>query len=338
MSFSIGPYRFEGSAILAPLASVTSAPFRQICLDHGCSFAVTEMVASEALVRDARKSLLRTDRAPSESTLVVQLFGGDPLVMARAAALVVERAGASILDVNMGCPVRKILGAGAGVALMRDPDRAEAIVRAILAAVGDRVPVTVKMRAGWDDESITAPELARRLEGAGIAAVCVHARTKEQVHSGRSRWEVIERVREAVSIPVFGNGGVKSADDAREMRAATGCEAVMIGRGALGNPWIFTSVRQDADYVPPVAERFAVIRRHYALYVEHSGEPTAAREMRKHLCWYLRGLPGSAMVRARMQGLSTSHDILSTLAAFEESLHRGTAVASSADYGAEQSE
>lgn len=334
MSFSIGPFQFEGSAILAPLASVTSAPFRQICLEHGCSFAVTEMVASEALVRDARKSLRRTDRAPSERVLVVQLFGGDPLVMARAASLVVERAGASILDVNMGCPVRKILGAGAGVALMREPDRAEAIVRELIRAVGDRVPVTVKMRAGWDDESITAPELARRLEGAGIAAVCVHARTKEQVHSGRSRWEVIRRVREAVSIPVFGNGGVKCADDAREMQASSGCDAVMIGRGALGNPWIFSSIQRGSDCVPSIAERFTVIRRHYALYAEHSGESTAAREMRKHLCWYLRGLPGSALVRARMQGLSTTRDVLSTLADFEESLNRGTAVASSADYGA----
>jgi len=334
MSFSIGPFQFEGSAILAPLASVTSAPFRQICLEHDCSVAVTEMVASEALVRDARKSLQRTDRAPSERVLVVQLFGGDPLVMARAASIVVERAGASILDINMGCPVRKILGAGAGVALMRDPDRAEAVVREIIQAVGDRVPVTVKMRAGWDDENITAPALAQRLEGAGVAAVCVHARTKEQVHSGRSRWEVIQRVREAVRVPVFGNGGVKCAADARDMLASTGCDAVMIGRGALGNPWIFTSIRRGTDYVPSVSERFAVIRRHYALYVEHCGESTAAREMRKHLCWYLRGLPGSAMVRARMQGLSTTHDVLSTLAAFEESLHGGTAVASSADYGA----
>ncbi|HQP39014.1 MAG TPA: tRNA-dihydrouridine synthase family protein, partial [Polyangiaceae bacterium] len=191
MTLTIGPHAFEGTAVLAPLASVTSAPFRQICLEHGCSFAVTEMVASEALVRDARKSLRRTERAASERVLVVQLFGADPRVMAQAAALVVERSGASILDVNMGCPVRKILGGGAGVALMRDPERAEAIVREMIRAVDGRVPVTVKMRAGWDDESITAPELARRLEGAGVAAVCVHARTKEQVHSGRSRWEVI---------------------------------------------------------------------------------------------------------------------------------------------------
>mgnify|MGYP000943734371 CR=1 FL=1 len=334
MTLTIGPHAFEGTAVLAPLASVTSAPFRQICLEHGCSFAVTEMVASEALVRDARKSLRRTERAASERVLVVQLFGADPRVMAQAAALVVERSGASILDVNMGCPVRKILGGGAGVALMRDPERAEAIVREMIRAVDGRVPVTVKMRAGWDDESITAPELARRLEGAGVAAVCVHARTKEQVHSGRSRSEVIRLVREAVRIPVIGNGGIRSAGDAREMMEASGCDAVMVGRGALGNPWIFSSIRDGLDGHPSVEERFAVIRRHFELYVAHSGEATAAREMRKHLCWYLRGLPGSAMVRARLQGLSTSEAVLGALDGFEASLRAGTVVASAADFGA----
>jgi tRNA-dihydrouridine synthase B len=332
MTFSIGQLLFDGCAVLAPLASITSAPFRQICLEHGCSFAVTEMVASEALVRDVRGALIRMDRAASERVLAVQLFGSDPTTMARAATLAVERAGAAIVDINMGCPVRKILGCGAGVALMRDPDRAEAIVRAVVEACGHAACVTVKMRAGWDENSITAPELARRVEQAGARAVVVHGRTRDQVHAGASRWDVIREVKQSVRITVIGNGGIKSPADAASMMQHTGCDAVMIGRGALGNPWLFEAIRSDRTQTPTLVQRFAVIRRHLSLYIDYATERVAAREMRKHLCWYLRGLPGSSMVRARLQTMTSAEQIEDAIAAFECALMRGEVRPSSDDF------
>lgn len=332
MGLSIGSLAFDGAAVLAPLAAITSVPFRQICLEHGCSYAVTEMVASEALVRNVRAVITRMDRAPGERVLAVQLFGSDPQVMARAAALAVERAGAALIDINMGCPVRKILGCGAGVALMRDPDRAEAIVRATVAACGEAAPVTVKMRAGWDDANVNAPELARRVEGAGARAVTVHARTREQVHAGSSRWDVLREVKQVVSIPVIANGGIKSVDDATAVLGYTGCDAVMVGRGALGNPWIFEFMASGRTRQVPSAERFAVIRRHLALYVDYAGERAACLEMRKHLCWYLRGLPGSAMVRAQLQTMSSPEQIERVLGGFEAALGRGELRASDGDF------
>ena len=322
MSFSIGPIELQGNAVLAPLAAVTSAPFREICLQHGCSYAVTEMIASEALVRDVPGAIVRMERAASERVLAVQLFGSDPRVMARAAELAV-RAGASIVDVNMGCPVRKILGCGAGVALMREPDKAEAIVRAMVAACASAAVVTVKMRAGWDDQSITAPALAKRLEDAGAAAVAVHARTRDQVHGGASRWEVIHQVKQSVRIPVIGNGGIKTEADARAMMEATGCDAVMIGRGALGNPWIFQSIARGVAQPPSIEQRFAVIRQHLALYVVHSGERKASLEIRKHLGWYLRGMPGSSAVRAQLQTMTSAERIEAVIGALEQSLLQG---------------
>jgi len=332
MTFSIGSLRFDGAAVLAPLAAITSVPFRQVCLEHGCSFAVTEMVASEALVRSIRAVETRMDRAPGERVLVVQLFGSDPDAMAKAATIAIEKAGATMIDVNMGCPVRKILGCGAGVALMREPERAEAIVRAMVSACGDGVPVTVKMRAGWDDADQNAPEFAKRVEGAGARAVAVHARTREQVHAGKSRWDVVREVKQAVSIPVIANGGIRSADDASAVRKATGCDAVMIGRGALGNPWIFEAIAAGGARDVPAADRFAVIRRHLALYVEYAGERAASLEMRKHLCWYLRGLPGSAMVRAKLQTMTSAVQIEEVIGAFEQALGRGEVRPSGDDF------
>lgn len=333
MSFSIGPLQIHGTGVLAPLASVSDAPFREICLDQGCALAVTEMVASEALVRNVSKIMDRMVRANGERVLVVQLFGADPGAMARAASVAVERSGADVIDINMGCPVRKILGVGAGAALMRDPERATAIVREIVRVCEPRVPVTVKMRAGWDEASVNAEELAKRVQDAGAAAIALHARTKEQVHSGTSRWEVIAAVKAAVSIPVIGNGGVKTAADAASMMQRTGCDAVMIGRAALGNPWLFKSIELGREVEPTWEERFAVIRRHLELHVAFAGDVAAAREMRKHLGWYLRRLPGSAMVRASLQRMTTADHVRTALDAFEQALASGHARPSNQDFG-----
>jgi tRNA-dihydrouridine synthase B len=331
----IGRIQIPGTGVLAPLAAITSAPFRQVCLEHGCALAVCEMVSAEALVRTGPAATRRLVRARGEPTLVVQLFGGDPAVMARAAAVAVEHAGAQIVDINMGCPVRKVLGCGAGVALMKEPARAEAVVRAVADALGDAVPVSVKMRAGWDEASINAVEVARRVEQAGACAVAVHARTREQVHAGPSMWGVIGEVKRAVRIPVVGNGGVRSAAAAVEMLSATGCDAVMVGRGALGNPWIFEGIRDGHDVTPSREQRFRVLRHHFELYVGYAGARLAALEMRKHLGWYLRGMPGSAMVRAKLQAMTGAEAVRDAIDAYELALATGSAGPSRHDFGTE---
>lgn len=331
MTFRIGSLAFDDAAWLAPLAAISSAPFRQICLELGCGQAVTEMVSSEALIRDVQKTARRMSRAHGERTLVVQLFGGTPEVMAQAAKLAVERVHADIIDINMGCPVKKILGAGAGVALMRDPALAASIVEHVVRAAGPDIPVTVKMRAGWDDE-VNAVEVAKHVVDAGAQAIAVHGRTREQFHRGDTRWDVIAEVKRTVGVPVIGNGGIRSAEDAKAMVQQTGCDAVMIGRAAMGNPWIFKSVALGRDYEPSVKERFEIIRRHVDLYAEFAGESATAREMRKHLGWYLRGLPGSSMVRGRLQAMNDAQDIRESLAAYEEALTRGRATSSEHDF------
>lgn len=333
MAFSIGPFSFDGRAWLAPLAAVTSAPYRQICLEHGCGQAVTEMVSSEALIRDVAKIGRRMVRAHGERFLIVQLFGGKPESMARAATLAVERVGADIIDVNMGCPVKKVLGAGAGVALMREPDRAAAIVHAIVEAVGPTVPVTVKMRAGWEGE-VNALEVAERVVDAGAAAIALHARTREQFHRGDTCWDVIATLKQRLPVPVIGNGGVRGADEARAMQDQTGCDAVMVGRAAMGNPWVFASLAKGEAVEPTMEERFRVIRQHIEGYAAFAGEAATAREMRKHLCWYLRGLVGSSMVRAQLQSMRTVSDLLDILQTYEDLLARGDARASPRDFGA----
>ena len=330
MTFRIASLDFDGSPWLAPLAAVSSAPFRQICLELGCGQAVTEMVSSEALIRDVQKIARRMQRAQGERVLVVQLFGGNPESMAHAAQVAIERVKADIIDINMGCPVRKILGSGSGVALMRDPKHAAGIVEQVVQTAGS-IPVTVKMRAGWNDE-VNAVDVAKRVVDAGASALAVHGRTREQYHKGDTRWDVIAQVKHAVGVPVIGNGGVRNAADAAAMTSQTGCDAVMIGRAAMGNPWVFKSVAQGSEYEPGLAERFQVIRKHIDLYAEYAGESAAAREMRKHLGWYLRGLPGSSMVRGKLQSMHTTQDIRDVLGAYEHALTHGRAKPSAEDF------
>jgi nifR3 family TIM-barrel protein len=261
------------------------------------------------------------ERAPIETFYVVQLFGGDPSIMAEAARIV-ESDGADVIDVNMGCPVRKIAGkCNAGVSLMRDPSRAASLIAAMTRAV--KVPVTAKIRAGWDDSHINAPEIARALEDAGAAMVAVHARTKEMGHNGDPRLHIVRAVKEAVKVPVFGNGGVRTVAEARRMHAETGCDGVMIGRGAHGNPWVFRSLNEGRDYVATAAERFEAMARHFELYVMYGGDQRAAREMRKHLIWYLTGMPGSAAFRAELHRLDTASAMRETLARYRDAVLSG---------------
>ena len=310
---------------LAPMAAITNPPFRTLAKEHGCGLTVTEMVSSDALVRGGPGGLgaaqLRMERAPIESFYVVQLFGGDPDIMAEAARMV-EAEGADVVDINMGCPVRKIAGkCNAGVSLMKDPERAASLVRSMTKAV--KIPVTAKIRAGWDEQHVNAPEVAKALEDAGAAMISLHARTKEMVHKGDPRLEILRQVKQSVKVPVFGNGGVKTVADARRMYNETGCDGVMIGRGAHGNPWVFRSMIEGHDYVASSAERFEAMARHFELYVMYGGDHRAAREMRKHLIWYLTGLPGSAQFRAELHRLETAEQMREAIERYRDSVLTG---------------
>jgi nifR3 family TIM-barrel protein len=270
------------------MAGVTNAPFRLIARECGAGLLTSEEIDARALVRDNARTVALTAYLPEERPLAMQLLGEDPDILAEAARRL-EGAGADGIDLNMGCPVAKIVAKGQGAALMRDPLRAAVIVRTLRKAVAGTL--TIKIRGGWDDRTVNAPEIARLAESEGVDGVTVHPRTRSQQYTGRAPWEVIASVVAAVRIPVVGNGDVRCLDDARAMVAATGCAAVMIGRGALGRPWIFRGVETSRD------ERAAIIRRHCVLIQTHLPERVALVQLKKHLAWYSDGLPFAARSR-----------------------------------------
>lgn len=308
--------------LLAPMAGVSDTAFRALCLEQGADLTYTEMVSAKGLSYANEKTRHLLDLAPGESQVAVQLFGHEPATMASQAAWVEDELGPALayLDVNMGCPARKIASKGDGAALMRDPELAVAVVRAVAAAVEH--PVTCKFRRGWAEGEETAPEFARRMEGAGAAAVAVHGRYAEQLYRGRSDWGCVARVKAAVSVPVIGNGDVRTGADAVALAAQTGCDAVMIARGAEGNPWLFAQAKaalagQPEPPAPTVAERIALARRHAGLLAAREGR-TIVR-MRKHAAWYLAGLPGAAAAREKINRCASPEDFD---AVFDELLER----------------
>jgi nifR3 family TIM-barrel protein len=318
----IGPHTFSGRFFLAPLAGVSDRPFRAICREMGAAFAYTEMVSAHGLVHGTSQTLSYLDRDPAEVPFAVQIFAAEPEVLARGAEAAVA-AGAGIVDINMACPVRKVCGTGAGAALAREPAAVEAAVREVVRAAG--VPVTVKIRAGWDDATVNCVEVARAAEAGGASAVALHGRTRSQGYSGKADWALIRAVKEAVGIPVLGSGDVWSASDALRMRRDTGCDAVLVARGACGNPWIFRDLRaaedgRDMPGAPGRDEWVDVVMRHVELQVEHrarqhAGEDPAAaeghavRELRKHLLWYTRGLKGGVHFRRDATSASTARGV-----------------------------
>lgn len=315
----IGPVRLSGPAVLAPMAGVCNLAFRLLCKEQGAALVCSEFVSAKALMMGNEKSRRMLAVHPSEHPVSIQIFGSAPEEV-RIAAQAVEEAGADIVDFNMGCPVPKVIKAEAGAALMRHPEKAQRIIEAMVKAVS--IPVTVKMRAGWDERSIDAVDLARRFEDAGIAAIAIHGRTRDQGRSGRANWDIIGQVKEAVRIPVFGNGDVTTPELALEMIRHTGCDGVMIGRGALGNPWIFGRVHTylATGVVPPeptLEERVAMARRHLRLLAELKGEYTAVREMRRHAPCYFKGFKGAAALR---QTVVRCESLEAYDAAFEEML------------------
>jgi tRNA-dihydrouridine synthase B len=307
MSVALGPYRLPNPYVLAPMAGVSEQPFRVLAFRMGAAMCTTELVSAQGLLRASARTLryLRHDEAV-EHPYSLQVFGGDPEAMAQA-ALVGKRWGAELIDINMGCPVKKVTRNGAGSALLCDPARAAAIVHAIQAATG--LPVTAKIRSGWDAHHRNYLEMAERLEDAGCVALAVHPRTRAQGYAGSADWNVIaDLVRRRGKMAILGNGDVKTPADARRMRESTGCDLVMIGRGALGNPWIF---RELQGGVPPTPEeRAEVVLGHLLAHVDFVGEPLAAvRSFRKHLGWYSHGLHGAAAFRSEVNQLAELEDV-----------------------------
>lgn len=311
MKLKIGTITLDNPLILAPMAGVTDLPLRILCREQGCSMVVTEMVSAKAILYKNRNTekLLRVEER--ERPAAVQLFGSDPRIMADMAKLL-EPGPYDVIDVNMGCPMPKIVNNGEGSALMKNPGLAEEILSAMVKAV--RKPVTVKFRKGFTDDDANAVEFAKMAEGCGVAAVAVHGRTREQLYSGKADWETIRRVKAAVGIPVIGNGDVFTPQDAKELMDFTGCDGVMIARGARGNPWIFSSTLhylKTGELLPPpdVAAIGEMILRHAGMLVEYKGEYLGVREMRKHMAWYTSGLKGSARLRGKINGAESLKDL-----------------------------
>ena len=308
----IGSVHIESRLALAPMAGVTDAAFRQICCELGAGYTVTELVSAKALCYQGEKSRLLLKPFPGEHPTAAQIFGSEESSMAEGAVIAAEVSGADVIDINMGCPMGKIVNNGDGSALMKDPEKAARIASAVVAAVS--VPVTVKMRRGWDKGSINAVELAKMLESAGVSAIAVHGRTRMQMYGGQADWNTIREVKRAVKIPVIANGDVFSAQDAVRILAFTGADMAMIGRGCFGNPWIFQQAKaalagEPVPPLPPLPVRIDTAVRQIELAAQYRDERTAVLEARHHMCWYLKGVPHANYYKQQIVQMNTLEDV-----------------------------
>ena len=307
MSLQIGNVELPNPLILAPMAGVTDLPFRLLCREQGAGLVCMEMISAKAISFHNRNTKKLMQIAPGEQPVSLQLFGSDPKIIGEVAREIEEQP-FDILDLNMGCPVPKIVGNGEGSALMKEPKLVEQIVRETVRAV--RKPVTIKIRKGFDDNHVNAVEIAKIAEASGAAAVAVHGRTREQYYPGKADWDIIRRVKEAVRIPVIGNGDVDSPKQAKRLFEETGCDGIMIGRGARGNPWLFGEILTyletgETRPRPSLQEVRQMMLRHARMQIEYKGDYTGIREMRKHISWYTAGYPHSARLRAQINSVES---------------------------------
>lgn len=322
MSFQIGDILKSRGAGLAPMAGVTDAAMRLLCHEHGAVWSVSEMLSAKGWVFSGGKNRNALDllkRLPGEGVAGLQLFGSEPEYIAEAARQL-EGVGFQFFDLNFGCPAPKITGNGEGSAMMRDPVRIGKVVKALSEATS--LPVTAKIRSGWDEDSINAPEVARICEDNGAQAIAVHARTRAQQYAGKADWEVIRAVKRSVSILVFGNGDVRSGADALRMMEQTGCDAVMVGRAAQGNPWLFREIaaamRGQTAPPPTPQERVDMAVRHFELEEQLFGEKLAVLQMRKHIAWYVHGMPGASRFRERVNQMNSAAEVIAALREYAE--------------------